>query len=131
MRILAAGVLAGVLIESGAANSIAETITNKLGETRALLALALATMILTAVGVFVDVAAITVSPPIALALSRRSDLSKAVILLAMIGGGKAGNIMSPNPKCHCGSRYFSFATHFRDDGWYNSRTIGFDSHLPS
>ncbi|SPX40994.1 gluconate:H+ symporter family protein [Haemophilus influenzae] len=42
---LAAGVLAGVLIESGAANSITETITNKLGETRALLALALATMI--------------------------------------------------------------------------------------
>ncbi|HHE9386342.1 TPA: GntP family permease [Haemophilus influenzae] len=96
MRILAAGVLAGVLIESGAANSITETITNKLGETRALLALALATMILTAVGVFVDVAVITVSP-IALALSRRSDLSKAAILLAMIGGGKAGNIMSPNP----------------------------------
>ncbi len=96
MRILVAGVLAGVLIESGAANSIAETITNKLGETRALLALALATMILTAVGVFVDVAVITVSP-IALALSRRSDLSKAAILLAMIGGGKAGNIMSPNP----------------------------------
>lgn len=96
MRILAAGVLAGVLIESGAANSIAETITNKLGETRALLALALATMILTAVGVFVDVAVITVSP-IALALLRRSDLSKAAILLAMIGGGKAGNIMSPNP----------------------------------
>ncbi|MDU4452732.1 MAG: GntP family permease, partial [Haemophilus parainfluenzae] len=49
MRILAAGVLAGVLIESGAANTIAETITNKLGETRALLALALATLILTAV----------------------------------------------------------------------------------
>lgn len=96
MRILATGVLAGVLIESGAANSIAETITNKLGETRALLALALATMILTAVGVFVDVAVITVSP-IALALARRSDLSKAAILLAMIGGGKAGNIMSPNP----------------------------------
>lgn len=96
MRILAAGVLAGVLIESGAANSIAETITNKLGETRALLALALATMILTAVGVFVDVAVITVSP-IALALARRSNLSKAAILLAMIGGGKAGNIMSSNP----------------------------------
>ena len=31
MRILAAGVLAGVLIDSGAANTIAETITNKLG----------------------------------------------------------------------------------------------------
>lgn len=96
MRILAAGVLAGVLIDSGAANTIAESITNKLGETRALLALALATLILTAVGVFVDVEVITVSP-IALALARRTDLSKLAILLAMIGGGKAGNIISPNP----------------------------------
>lgn len=54
--------LAGVLIESGAATTIAETIVRKLGETRALLALALATLILTAVGVFVDVAVITVAP---------------------------------------------------------------------
>ena len=60
------------------------------------LALALATLILTAVGVFIDVAVITVSP-IALALARRTDLSKPAILLAMIGGGKAGNLMSPNP----------------------------------
>ncbi|MDH2997559.1 gluconate:proton symporter [Pasteurellaceae bacterium LFhippo2] len=96
MRILAAGVLAGVLIESGAANTIAETIVRKLGETRALLALILSTMLLTTVGVFVDVAVITVSP-IALALAKRGGLSKAAILLAMIGGGKAGNIMSPNP----------------------------------
>lgn len=96
LRILAAGVLAGVLIESGAATSIAEAIIKKVGETRALLALAIATMILTAVGVFVDVAVITVAP-IALAIARRADLSKMAILLAMIGGGKAGNVMSPNP----------------------------------
>ncbi|PSW18528.1 GntP family permease [Photobacterium sanctipauli] len=96
LRILAAGVLAGVLIESGAATSIAETIVKKVGETRALLALAVATMILTAVGVFVDVAVITVAP-IALAIAHRADLSKMAILLAMVGGGKAGNIMSPNP----------------------------------
>lgn len=96
LRILAAGVLAGVLIESGAATSIAETIVKKVGETRALLALAIATMILTSVGVFVDVAVITVAP-IALAIARRADLSKMAILLAMIGGGKAGNVMSPNP----------------------------------
>ncbi|MGR5488304.1 GntT/GntP/DsdX family permease, partial [Vibrio alfacsensis] len=93
LRILAAGVLAGVLIESGAATSIAETIVKKVGETRALLALAIATMILTAVGVFVDVAVITVSP-IALAIARRADISKTAILLAMVGGGKAGNVMS-------------------------------------
>ena len=47
-------------------------------------------------GVFIDVAVITVSP-IALALARRTNLSKSAVLLAMIGGGKAGNLMSPNP----------------------------------
>ncbi|MGF1746870.1 GntP family permease [Vibrio minamisatsumaniensis] len=105
LRILAAGVLAGVLIESGAATSIAETIVKKVGETRALLALALATMILTSVGVFVDVAVITVSP-IALAIARRADISKTAILLAMIGGGKAGNVMSPNPNAIAASEAF-------------------------
>ncbi|EPJ4688119.1 TPA: GntP family permease [Serratia marcescens] len=98
MRILAAGVLAGVLIESGAAHTIAETIVRKVGETRALLALALAvaTLILTAVGVFIDVAVITVAP-IALSIAQKAGISRAAILLAMIGGGKAGNVMSPNP----------------------------------
>ncbi|MCF1439239.1 MAG: GntP family permease [Shewanella sp.] len=96
LRILAAGVLAGVLIESGAATAIAESIIKKIGETRALFALALATMILTAVGVFVDVAVITVAP-IALAIAHRTDISKMAILLVMVGGGKAGNVMSPNP----------------------------------
>ncbi len=105
MRILAAGVLAGVLIESGAANTIAETIVKRLGETRALLALVISTMILTTVGVFVDVAVITVSP-IALALAKRGELSKPAILLAMIGGGKAGNIMSPNPNAIAASDAF-------------------------
>ncbi|WP_431787533.1 GntP family permease [Vibrio harveyi] len=105
LRILAAGVLAGVLIESGAATSIAETIIKKFGETRALLALAIATMILTAVGVFVDVAVITVSP-IALAIALRADLSKTAILLAMIGGGKAGNVMSPNPNAIAAAEAF-------------------------
>lgn len=105
MRILAAGVLAGVLIDSGAASTIAETIVKKLGEARALLALVISTMILTAVGVFVDVAVITVSP-IALALAKRGDLSKPAILLAMIGGGKAGNIMSPNPNAIAASDAF-------------------------
>ncbi|WP_268626011.1 GntP family permease [Paenibacillus alvei] len=96
LRILAAGVLAGVLIESGGAKTIAETLVRKVGETRALFALAFATMVLTAVGVFIDVAVITVAP-IALAIAQRADLSRMAILLAMIGGGKAGNIMSPNP----------------------------------
>lgn len=96
LRILAAGILAGVLIESGAAESIARTIIDKIGETRALFALALATLLLTAVGVFVDIAVITVAP-IALIIAKNASISKSSILLAMIGGGKAGNIMSPNP----------------------------------
>ncbi len=105
LRILTAGILAGVLIESGAAGKIAETIIEKLGEKRALLALALATMILTSVGVFVDVAVITVSS-IALAIGKRLNLSKMSILLAMIGGGKCGNIISPNPNTIAASDAF-------------------------
>ncbi|MEC0695976.1 GntP family permease [Bacillus atrophaeus] len=105
LRIMAAGVLAGVLIESGAALSIAETIIKKLGQSRALLALSIAVMILTTVGVFIDVAVITVSP-IALAIAKRAQLSKTAILLAMIGGGKAGNIMSPNPNAIAASDAF-------------------------
>lgn len=96
LRIITAGVLAGVLIESGAAAKIAETIVEKIGESRALIALTIATAVLTAVGVFVDVAIITVSP-IALAMAQKLGLSKTGILIAMVGGGKAGNIMSPNP----------------------------------
>lgn len=96
LRILAAGVLAGVLIESGAAESIAQTIIHKIGKTKALFALALATMLLTTVGVFIDIAVITVAP-IALVIAKDTGISKSAILLAMIGGGKAGNIMSPNP----------------------------------
>ena len=96
LRILAAGVLAGVLMESGAASTIASGIVKVIGEKRALLALTFATMILTAVGVFVDIAVITVAP-IGLAIARKAGLSRTAILLAMVGGGKCGNIMSPNP----------------------------------
>lgn len=96
LRILAAGVLAGILIKSGAASSIAFTIIEKLGVKRALLALSIATMALTAVGVFIDIAVITVAP-IALEIAKNAGYSRTSILLAMIGGGKAGNIMSPNP----------------------------------
>lgn len=106
LRILAAGVLAGVLIESGGAKTIAETLVRKVGETRALFALAFATMVLTAVGVFIDVAVITVAP-IALAIAQRAGLSRMAILLAMIGGGKAGNIMSPNPNAISAAEAFN------------------------
>lgn len=106
LRILAAGVLAGVLIETGAAKSIAKTLVNKMGETFALVSLALTTMILTAVGVFIDVAVITVSP-IALAIALKANLSRPAILLAMIGGGKSGNIISANPNAIAASDAFN------------------------
>lgn len=106
LRILTAGILAGVLIESGAAGKIAESIIEKVGEKRALLALALAAMILTAIGVFVDVAVITVSS-IALALAKRINLSKLSILLAMSGGAKCGNIISPNPNTIAAAQNFN------------------------
>lgn len=96
LRILAAGILAGTLIESGAAETIAQSIIKWVGETRALLAMAVAALLLTAVGVFIDIAIITIAP-IALLIAERTNISKSAILLAMIGGGKAGNIVSPNP----------------------------------
>lgn len=96
VRVLAAGVLAGILIESGAAERIAETIVAKLGEKKALLSIALATMIITAVGVFITVAIIIVAP-IALSVGKKIGISKTALLLALVGGGKAGNIISPNP----------------------------------
>ena len=96
LRILAAGVLSGALIRSRAAESIAESIVRRLGPRFVFLSLALATMILCAVGVFVDVAVITVAP-VALALASRLGLSRGKVLLDLIGGGKCGNIMSPNP----------------------------------
>ena len=92
LRILTSGILAGALIKTGSAQKIAETIVDKLGEKRAVLAIAIATMIICAVGVFIDISVITVAP-----IGEKAGLSKPGILLAMIGGGKAGNIISPNP----------------------------------
>lgn len=106
LRILTSGILAGALIKTGSAQKIAETIVEKLGEKRAVAAIAIATMIICAVGVFVDISVITVAP-IALAIGERTGLSKSGILLAMIGGGKAGNIISPNPNTIAVSEAFN------------------------
>jgi GntP family gluconate:H+ symporter len=96
LRILTSGILAGALIKTGAAQKIAETIVDKIGQKRAVASIAIATMIICAVGVFIDISVITVAP-IALAIGEKAGLSKSGVLLAMIGGGKAGNIISPNP----------------------------------
>lgn len=96
VRILAAGVLTGVLVKTGAADRIALTIVRKAGRKNVFLALALSVFILTGVGVFIDVAVITVAP-IAIMIGKELGLSKGKVLLALIGGGKCGNIVSPNP----------------------------------
>lgn len=96
VRILAAGVLSGILVKTKAAVSISNTIINRMGRKNVYLALALATMLLTAIGVFIDVAVITVAP-IALTVGKKLNISRSALLIMMIGGGKCGNIISPNP----------------------------------
>lgn len=106
LRVLAAGVLAGVMMESGAAETIAQAIVKKFGGSKAILALALATMIITAVGVFIPVAVLIVAP-IALSVGNKMGISKIALLLALSGGGKAGNIISPNPNTIAAARGFN------------------------
>ncbi len=96
IRILSAGILSGVLIETGAAESISNSIIRKIGSRQVFPALAFATFLLCAVGVFIDVAVITVAP-VALMLRQRLGIPMSALLISMIGGGKSGNIISPNP----------------------------------
>lgn len=77
IRIVTAGILAGALIESGAAERIAEAIMNKLGAKRCLIAITLA--------------------PIALQMAKRAGYHKMGVLMAQLGAVRAGNVMSPNP----------------------------------
>lgn len=96
LRVLAAGVLAGALIKTNSASKIAFSSVSLLGERNALLSLIIAAFILTASGVFIDVAVLTAAP-IALEIARKARLNRLVILLALVGGGKSGNVISPNP----------------------------------
>lgn len=105
LRIMTSGILAGTLIKTGAAEKIADTIVSKLGEKRVIAAISIATMIICAVGVFIDISVITVAP-IAITIGKKAGLTKKGVLLAMIGGGKAGNIISPNPNTIAASEAF-------------------------
>lgn len=96
LRILASGVLVGALVKTGSAAKIADAIVGALGSRFALAAVALAAMIVTSVGVFIDIAVITVAP-VALAVGRKTGIPVPALLVAMVGGGKAGNVVSPNP----------------------------------
>lgn len=96
LRILAAGVLSGALIKTGAAASISRSVVKGLGRKHVYLAVAFSAMLLTAVGVFIDVAVLTVAP-IAMMLGKDLSLPRFKLLFAMIAGGKCGNVMSANP----------------------------------
>jgi GntP family gluconate:H+ symporter len=96
LRILASGVLVGALVKTGSAAKIADAIVSLLGGRYALAAVAIATAVVCSAGVFIDIAVITVAP-VALAVGRKAGIPVPALLIAMIGGGKAGNIVSPNP----------------------------------
>lgn len=105
LRILAAGVLSGALIKTNSAKSITESICKIFPIKWAIIAVILSTYILTAVGVFIDIAVITVAP-IALNLAQKTKTNRIALLFAMIGGGKAGNLISPNPNTIAASEAF-------------------------
>ena len=94
-RVVAGGIMAGVLVGSGAMEVIARFIIENLGEKRLLTAIALSAFVSTAVGVFITIGVIILAP-IALEVGKRSGLSKSSVILALSGGGKAGNLISPN-----------------------------------
>ena len=96
IRIIAGGVFVRALIETGAAESIARSIVKGLGEKRALLAIVLSAMIVCGVGVFSSVTMLVIAP-VALSVAYKANISKFAAILAISGGVKAGNIMSPNP----------------------------------
>ena len=108
MRILTAGVLVGVLVKSGATTRIGLSVIKLFGEKNVVgvfCALTMAGVVLTAVGVFIDITVITLAP-IALDVAGRLKLSRSTVLFALIGGGKAGNMMSPNPNTIAGAEAF-------------------------
>lgn len=98
LRIMTSGMLAGALIKTGSAKKIAQSIVHALGKQRALIAVAIATMIICAVGVFIDISVITVAP-IAMAIGKEAGYNKKSLLLAMIGGGSNGLYNSGRNGC--------------------------------
>ncbi len=106
LRIMAAGVMAGVLIESGGAERISNAIVKKLGDRYSIAAVAFSTWLLTAIGVFGDISCLTVAP-IALSIGRKTGCTKSVLVIALMGGLKSGNVMSPNPQTIALAEYFN------------------------
>ncbi len=106
LRVLASGVLAGCLIKTHAVDKISEEIIRILGEKNAFLGIALSSFALAFVGINLDVVIITVAP-IGLYIGSKLNYSTLSILLTLLGGGKAGNIISPNPNTLAAADNFS------------------------
>ena len=96
LRVMTSGFLAATLIKTGAVERISEEIIKILGMKKAILGIVLSFMVLAGVGVDLDVVVLTVGP-IGMSIGHKLGYSKLAILLAALGGGKAGNIISPNP----------------------------------
>ncbi|MDU4935763.1 MAG: GntP family permease [Peptostreptococcaceae bacterium] len=96
LRVITSGFLAATLIKTGAVERISEEIIKILGMKKAILGIVLSSMVLAGVGVDLDVVVLTVGP-IGMSIGHKLGYSKLAILLAALGGGKAGNIISPNP----------------------------------
>lgn len=96
LRVMTSGFLAATLIKTGAVEKISEEIIKLLGLNKAILGIVLSAMVLAGVGVDLDVVVLTVGP-IGMSIGHKLGYSKLAILLAALGGGKAGNIISPNP----------------------------------
>ena len=96
LRVMTSGFLAATLIKTGAVDRISEEIIKILGTKKSILGIVLSAMVLSAVGVDLDVVVLTVGP-IGMSIGHKLGYSKLAILLSALGGGKAGNIISPNP----------------------------------
>ncbi|MGL5722118.1 MAG: GntP family permease [Brevinema sp.] len=96
IRVMTAGILVGTLIATGAAIRIADTIIDTLGAKHIFAALGVSATLLTGIGIFMDVSFITLAP-IALSAAKKLKISKISVLLALAGGCKVGNFISPNP----------------------------------
>ena len=96
LRVMTSGFLAATLIKTGAVERISEEIIKILVMKKAILGIVLSAMVLSGVGVDLDVVVLTVGP-IGMSIGHKLGYSKLAILLAALGGGKAGNIISPNP----------------------------------
>lgn len=94
LRIVAAGTLAGVLADSGAAETISDAIIKAFGKKYSILALIICGWILCVAGIFGDVVILTIAP-IGLDMAYKLKYSRRSIIVCLIGGVMAGVCCGP------------------------------------